>query len=143
MFDIGLFKTFNVVGMDIAEVACAQARAENPWMSLFNGTIVHFPFRDKSIDVILDISTSDHVPLESFRRVVMEFARILTDRGELIMIFNNRLPGTPRLTEIADYWFTEEEVRETVSEYFNIELIKPYGTGINRLKHYVLKGRKK
>ena len=143
VFDIGLFKTFNVIGMDIAEVACAQARAENPWMSLFNGTIVHLPFRDKSIDVILDISTSDHIPLESFRRVVEDFARILTDGGDLIMIFNNRLPGTPRLTEIADYWFTEEEVKEALSECFNIELIKPYGTGRNRLKHYLLKAVKK
>ena len=111
-------------------------------MNTLNVTIERFPYRDKSIDVILDISTSDHVPLASFCGVIEDFARILTDRGELLMIFNNRLPGTPRLTEIADYWFTEEEVKEAMSEYFNIELIKPYGTGRNRLKHYLLKAVK-
>jgi len=143
VFDIGLFKTFDMIGMDIAEVACAKARAENPWMNTLNGSIECLPYRDKSIDVLLDISTSDHVPLASFCRIIEDFARMLTDRGELLMIFNNRLPGTPRLTEIADYWFTEGEVREAVSEYFNIELIKPYGTHPNELKHYLLKAVKK
>ena len=143
VFDIGLFKTFNVVGMDIAEVACANAWKENPWMSLFRGTIVHLPFRDKSIDVILDISTSDHVPFESFCKLIKDFSRVLKKKGELLMIFNNRLPGTPRLTEVSDYWFTEEEVKTAVSPYFNIELIKPYGTGVNLMKHYLLKAVKK
>jgi len=142
VFDIGLFKTFDVIGMDLAEVACAKARTENPWMKLLNATIELLPFRDKSADVILDLSTSDHVPLEAFRRVVRDYARILKAKGELLMIFNNRLPGTPRLTDVADYWFTEDEVRETVSAHFNIELIKPYGTGPNRLKHYLLKANK-
>ena len=143
VFDIGLFKPFTVIGMDIAEVACAKAKKENPWMNLLNGTIERLPYRDQSIDVVLDLSTSDHVPLASFCRIIEDFARILADRGELLMIFNNRLPETPRLTDVADYWFTEEEVRQALSGYFDIELIKPYGTGPNRLKHYLLKARKK
>ncbi len=143
VFDVGLFKTFDVVGMDIAELACAKAKTENPWLKLLNATIELLPIRDKSVDVILDLSTSDHVPLEAFRMVIRDYARILKAKGELLMIFNNRLPGTPRLTDVADYWFTEREVRETMSGYFTIELIKPYGTGPNRLKHYLLKGVKK
>ncbi len=131
VFDIGLFKTFTVIGMDIAKVACTKARAENPWMNLLNGTIERLPYRDQSIDVVLDLSTSDHVPLSSFCRVVEDFARILTDGGALLMIFNNRLPDTPRLTGVADYWFTEEEVKDALSGHFIIELIKPYGTHPN------------
>ena len=143
VFDVGLFKTFDIVGMDIAEVACDKARTENPWLKLLNATIELLPIRDKSQDVILDLSTSDHVPLEAFRRVIRDYARILKAKGELLMIFNNRLPGTPRLTDVADYWFTTEEVEEALSPFFTIELIKPYGTHPNEMKHYLLKAVKK
>ncbi len=143
VFDIGLFKTFDVIGMDLAEVACAKAKQENPWLNLLNVTMEHLPCRAQSIDVILDMSTSDHVPLEAFRRVVRDYARILKAKGELLMIFNNRLPGTPRLTDVADYWFTTEEVEEALSPFFTIELIKPYGTHPNEMKHYLLKAVKK
>jgi len=139
VFDMDLFKAFDVVGMDIAEVACAKAKAENPWINILNLTVEQLPFRDQSIDVILDISTSDHVPFESFRKLIRDYARILKGQGELLMIFNNRLPGAPRMTGFADYWFTEQEVRETISEYFNITLLEPYGTHPNELKHYLLK----
>ena len=143
VFDIALFKTFNVIGMDIAEVACAKAKTENPWLRLMNATVELLPLRDKSVDVILDMSTSDHVPLESFRRVVRDYARVLRPRGELLMIFNNRLPGTPRLTGFSDYWFTTEEVEEALVPYFNIELIKPYGTHPNEMLHYLLLAKKR
>jgi len=142
-FDIGLFKAFDVIGMDIAEVACAKAKAENPWMNLLNLTVEFLPYRDRSMDVILDISTSDHVPFGAFRRLIRDYARILKGQGELLMIFNNRLLGTPRMTGFADYWFTEQEVRETISQYFNIKILKPYGTHPNELKHYLLKAVKK
>lgn len=143
VFDIGFFKAFDVIGMDIAEVACAKAKAENPWLNILNLTVEALPYRDQSIDVILDISTSDHVPLEAFRRLIKDFSRILTEKGELLMIFNNRLPGTPRLTDVADYWFTQREVEEAITEYFNIKTLKPYGTHPNELKHYLLKAVKK
>ena len=143
VFDIGLFKTFDVIGMDLAEVACAKAKQENPWLKLLNATIEHLPIRDKSVDVILDLSTSDHVPLEAFCRVVRDYARALKEGGELLMIYNNRMPGTPRLTDVADYWFTEQEVRETISEYFMIEILNPYGTHPNEMLHFLLKAVKK
>ena len=142
-FDIGLFKSFYVTGIDIAQVACAKAKAKNPWMSLMNVTVELLPFRDKSIDVILDISTSDHVPFTNFCRIIHDYSRILKKEGELLMIYNNRLPRTPRLTGYADYWFTQEEVKQAISEHFNIELLKPYGTHPNELKHYLLKAVKK
>ncbi len=143
VFDIGLFKTFDVIGMDIAEVACAKAKTENPWLKLLNASIELLPIRDKSLDVILDLSTSDHVPLEAFRRIIRDYARALKEGGELLMIYNNRMPGTPRLTDVADYWFTEQEVREAIAECFNIKMLKPYGTHPNEMKHFLLKAVKK
>lgn len=142
VFDVGLFKTFDVIGMDIAEVACAKAQKENPWISLMNSTVELLPLRGKSVDVILDISTSDHIPYQAFCRVVQDYARVLKERGELLMIFNNRLPGTPRLTDVADYWFTTEEVMDAMWGHFSLELLKPYGTPPNRLKHVLLKAVK-
>lgn len=143
VFDIGLFKTFDVIGMDISEVACTKARMEVPWLSLTNSTVEMLPFRYESIDVILDISTSDHIPYKAFCRVVGDYARILRERGDLLMIFNNRLPGTPRLTDVADYWFTTSEVAEAVTKHFNLELLNAYGTPPNTEKHVLLKAVKK
>ena len=143
VFDIGLFKTFTVIGMDISQVACMKAKAENPWMNIMNQTMQLLPFRDSTLDVILDISTSDHIPYEAFRNLTRDYSRLLKEEGELLLIFNNRLPGTARLTDIADYWFTTEEVKQAISKNFNIKLIKPYGTHPNELKHYLLKAVKK
>lgn len=88
-FDIGPFKNFDVIGMDIAEVACAKAKAENPWMNIVNLTVEFLPYRYQSIDVILDISTSDHVPFEAFRRLIRDYARILKKKNT---IFSQMLP---------------------------------------------------
>lgn len=142
-FDINLFKSFKVIGMDISRIACINATKENPWINIMNLTLAFLPFKDGSIDVILDISTSDHMPLNKFSECFENYSRILTEKGELLLIFNNRLPGTEEKTEPYTYWFNHEEVRTIISKHFDIEILKPYGTHPNELKHFLLKAVKK
>lgn len=143
-FDIRLFKDFDVIGLDTSKVACIKAKRENPQIHLMNATLNFLPLDKESVDVIFDISTSDHIPLDNFCACIRDYARILARKGELLLIFNNRLPGTERKTcEPYSYWFTVEEVKQALSPYFEIKLLRPYGTHPNELKHWLLKAVKR
>lgn len=144
IFDVDLFKGFRlVVGMDISQVACIRAKHEQPWMGIINADLKYLPFRQNVFDAIFDISTSDHLPFSAFGTCVEEYSRLLRENGELLLIFNNRLPGEPEKTNPYTYWFFLDDVEKTVEKFFTIQLLQPYGTHPNELKHYLLKGTRK
>lgn len=142
LFDIELFRAFTVVGMDISKVACRKAKKVHAWMNIINVTLTHLPFAANSFDVILDISTSDHLPFSLFWQCIHEYARLLKAQGELLLIFNNRLADAPAKTSPFGYWFFKEDVTRVVSKFFIVSLLRPYGSHPNELKHYLLKAIK-
>lgn len=75
-------------GIDIAFNTCILAKKYTPSIKISTGTISALAFRDKSFDMILDLSTSDHVPSQTIPLVLAEYARVLKPYGMLVLIFD-------------------------------------------------------
>lgn len=79
------------------------------------GDMRSMPFPDKSFDVVLDLSSSDHVS-EGRNRAYSEFWRVLRPQGLLVLTYANinYFPGRPA-DGIGDYGFehlfTPEEIK--------------------------------
>lgn len=53
------------------------------------GDIRDWPFKENSIDVIVDVSTSDHLRLKDFKKVIREYKRALKPEGFLLLYHLN------------------------------------------------------
>lgn len=53
------------------------------------GDIKNWPFKDNSIDVIIDMSTSDHLKLKDFKKLMREYKRTLKPGGFLLLYHLN------------------------------------------------------
>jgi len=53
--------------------------------------VINPPFKNKSFDFILDISTIDHLPKEQTRLVMEKYRSILKDDGILLVVFDSGL----------------------------------------------------
>lgn len=78
------------VGIDISAVTAAAAKARVPGASYLVGDACALPFREGSFDLIVSISTLDHLPLDSFPRAIDELARVLSPGGCLILTLDSR-----------------------------------------------------
>jgi len=54
-----------------------------------NSSISDIPLNSESIDLILDISTSDHLEEEDFKRAISEYSRILKLNKHMIVLHNS------------------------------------------------------
>ena len=77
-----------VVGMDIARTTCRAALTykERP-VDVAQANILALPFASGVFDVVIDLSTIDHVSLHDALRVIQEYARVLRPTGILQMTF--------------------------------------------------------
>jgi SAM-dependent methyltransferase len=75
-------------GIDIAFRTCALAKKHEKNINVSNGSITDIAFKSGSFDILLDMSTSDHVPPEDMQNVLNEYSRVLKKDGVLILIFD-------------------------------------------------------
>lgn len=80
------------VGTDISGVVCRGAYGRNNRMFVSQGDIRNLPFRDGAFDVILDISTIDHVSEADAVKVIAEYQRLLAAGGVLFLMYAQKYP---------------------------------------------------
>jgi SAM-dependent methyltransferase len=82
-------------GVDIAHVTCVLAKNNLNKVNVLQGDIRSLPFKDASFDMVLDLSTLDHVPLHQALEAIQEYKRVLKKDGILVLIFwtTTTLPG--------------------------------------------------
>jgi len=57
---------------------------------IINGDISKIPLKEESTDIVIDISTSDHLPLQEFKEAIKEYWRVLKKDGNLILFHFNK-----------------------------------------------------
>lgn len=57
---------------------------------IINGNVIEWPFKDNSLDVIIDLSTLDHLKKEEIKKTLKEFYRSLKKGGFLVFVYANK-----------------------------------------------------
>jgi SAM-dependent methyltransferase len=79
------------------------------------GDIRKIPFRNNRFDLILDLSTLDHIPFSDVPTALAEYARVLNDKGEvLLFVWCGEGQSAKQFT------FPEEELLCEIKPYFGV-----------------------
>jgi SAM-dependent methyltransferase len=89
---LAYFKEAGQFGSDISNVVCKAAYARNKKVFVSQGDVRNLPYKDGSFDVILDISTIDHVSETDAIKVIEEYSRILSKDGILFLLYAQKYP---------------------------------------------------
>jgi SAM-dependent methyltransferase len=76
-------------GIDIAVSTCLLAKKHQDDIFVTTGSITSLPYRNAVFSLLLDLSTSDHVPQEKLQQICHEYARVLQDKGMLVLVFDH------------------------------------------------------
>ncbi len=74
------------VGVDVVESICRGAKQFCPWLGAVTACHPRLPFRDSSFDLILDLSTIDHLPPSELHTAISEYRRLLRRGGKLLLV---------------------------------------------------------
>jgi ubiquinone/menaquinone biosynthesis C-methylase UbiE len=77
----------DVVGVDISRAMLAVARDAHPGLRFDEGQLAALPFADRSLRGVVAWYSIIHTPAEHLEDVFSEFARVLSDGGDLLLAF--------------------------------------------------------
>lgn len=99
-----------------------SAKRNYPQLNIVKGDIRKLPFADLEFDVILDLSTLDHIPEEDIEKALKEYNRVLKDGGYLLLItwFGKDIEYK-EWTPDNQYNFNRERFNSIFKKYFILE----------------------
>lgn len=127
-------ENFNLYGMDISLVVCYYAKSRIKNLHAIQGDIRNLPFEDEFFDIILDLSTLDHIPEDKVPKVLQQYKRVLKKDSILVLIFwyssfSVKFVYIRRKRESdTQYYFSLESIKNEVKKRFDI--LEEYYTGI-------------
>ena len=81
-----------VTGIDFSSDVVEQAQRRDPLLTTRTADIRQLPFDDGSFDLVVSLSTIDHLDsLDEMRQAVTELARVLSRDGTLVLTVDNRV----------------------------------------------------
>lgn len=125
-----------IYGMDISHYVCSHILDKR--IKAVQGDIKKIPFKSQSMDIVLDLSTLDHIPIEEIEFPLGEYNRILKPGGIMVLIFDSwgffwkaynlytrvikKLPTNKFMNNEVDrqYIFNSKKVKKKVSRQFKI-----------------------
>lgn len=75
-----------VVLVELDEGVASEAQARYSDLEIKVGDIRELDFEENTFDVVLDLSTIDHIPCADTSRVLEEYARVLRPEGNLVVV---------------------------------------------------------
>jgi SAM-dependent methyltransferase len=79
-----------VIGMDVSSVVTAEARKRFPAAGYVVSDACALPFQEGSFDLIVSISTLDHLPPPLLAGALAELSRVLRRNGCLVLTLDSR-----------------------------------------------------
>lgn len=128
------YKNLDLYGIDISSVVCSYAKSRVKNIHILQADFRDLPFKSESFDIIIDLSTLDHIPESQVKNVIREYKRVLKKNGVLVLIFWYksflvRIKMIRRRQENdMQYYFSLKLIKSIVESAFNIK--KEYCTGL-------------
>lgn len=82
-------QNLHIYGIDISKVVCFHAKPNVKKIHIVQATIENLPFTENFFNMILDLSTSDHIPENKAIDVLKEYKRVLKKGGVIVIIFRH------------------------------------------------------
>lgn len=84
---------YTLSGLDISPLVCNLAKARlGERVVIRVGSITKLPFNGHVFDLVLDVSTIDHLKGMDYGTALIEYHRVLKAGGVLMLLFDNPLP---------------------------------------------------
>lgn len=118
------FERVDLLEYDIATMVKAKrVIGQRDDVTFTRGDIRELPFKENTYDVVMDLSTLDHVEPSDVPTVLDEYKRVLKDTGILLLIAWYEVIKGPQPKEWRaenQYYFNEEEVLKLVNKRFTL-----------------------
>lgn len=101
--------------MDINNIYCEKMKRAHPDLDVFVGDIRKIDLLDKSLDMVLDLSTLDHVA--EYDLALSEYSRVLKNGGILALACWVAMEGSSHHDE--QYIHNKSELDEAIFKKFN------------------------
>lgn len=86
------------------------------------GDIRELPYEDSYFDVVVDLSTIDHIPPEDLPKTLTGYARVLKEKGKLLMFAWCGHGIHPDVWKPDNqYYFDKEELLGVIEKHFTIQ----------------------
>lgn len=113
----------NAVLLEFNSTHIAKAKEVCPYLNIVEGDIRHLPFKDNSFDLIIDLSTLDHILPSETGATLSEYARVLDKGGTLLLItwLAENVYNYTDWNSDSQYYFDYESIKSQLDESFTIE----------------------
>lgn len=140
MIHDGLARRTRLLEIDPETIKKAEARY--PELIIDAGDIRALPYGDESFDLVLDLSTIDHVPGNDYVKVLDEYNRVLLPHGIAVIVvwLHEREDGVETCGQVGQYNFHRPAFERALSRHFIVNHSKHLFSqpGHRRLQYYGL-----
>ncbi len=117
-------KNFSLFGIDLSLTVCSSAKSRSKNSHIAQADIRNLPFAKNSFDILLDISTLDHVPWLQAKKALKEYARVLKSNGVLVLVFWYNCFAVKHVRHDKEnefqYYFSLKEAKSELKQNFDV-----------------------
>jgi ubiquinone/menaquinone biosynthesis C-methylase UbiE len=127
---LGQFEKYETVGFDVSKTVCQHAKRRLRKPGLLQATCQALPFSSNSFDLVLDLSTIDHMPFATSQKVLTEYYRVLKPQGLLAIAFWQSNIATKYLMSANpdQLYFDRKQIAKSL-EQIGFEIVDSYNLG--------------
>lgn len=127
-------KRISLYAVDLSTVLVEKAKKITKEVNIQQGDIRNLPFKNDFFDIILDLSTLDHVPTKDHKQVFVEYQRVLKKGGVLVLVFLRKSPvlslinfrakirgKKPLVDDQSCFASAENETKEKLKNLFDLK----------------------
>ena len=127
---LGNMPDFDTVGFDFSKNVCRLAKNRLDHSGVVQAACRTLPFSSGNFDLLLDLSTIDHIPFAKTKEIFAEYYRVIKPKGLLAVAFWQSNLATKYLLHVdpEQLYFDRKKVAGVLEE-LGFEIVDSYNTG--------------
>ena len=124
------FEGIETYGFDLSKNICNLAKARLDKTGVVQATCQNIPYISGNFDLVLDLSTIDHIPFHKTSQVFEEYYRVLKPKGLLAIAFWQSNLATKYLLEVnpEQLYFDSKKVADSLED-IGFKIVGSYNVG--------------